>query len=160
MKRGIAILGLALLAGLAGFFLTSRPAPLPVGKGEAARASTVAPALQWLRAEFDLTDEQMAKVAALHHAYLPTCESLCEKIIVSREKVAGLALAGTAVSPELAAALREHSVLLAECQTAMLGHLYETAASLSPEQAERYLEEMTPHVLTMTVDHASGSPLH
>ena len=64
------------------------------------------------------------------------------------------------VATELAAALREHSVLLAECQTAMLGHLYETAASLSPEQAERYLEEMTPHVLTMTVDHASGSPLH
>ncbi|NLT71662.1 MAG: periplasmic heavy metal sensor [Verrucomicrobiaceae bacterium] len=158
MRRGFLILGLALLAGCAGFFLTSRQAS--VGNDDVARTSAAVPALQWLREEFDLTDEQWAKVSELHRAYLPTCESLCEKIIASREKVAGLVREGTAVSPELAAALREHSLLLAECQTAMLGHLYETAAALPPEQAARYLEEMTPHVLTMTADHASGSPLH
>lgn len=156
MKRGFFILALALLAGLAGFALTSRhPAALGEGNDGAVSRSSSLPELQWLHEEFGLTNEQFEKVSELHLAYLPTCKLLCEKIIVSRKKMAALVLEGRTLSPELAAALREHSLLLEECQTAMLGHIYETAASLSPEQAERYLETMMPYVITMTADHTA-----
>lgn len=161
MKRGLLTLIVALLAGLAGFMLTSRPSgvPVPEHPGEG-HSSSILPELAWLRHEFNLTEEEFSRVSELHLAYRPTCEILCEKIIVSRNKVTELVVAGTEVSPGLKEAFREHALLLAECQSAMLGHLYETAAVLSPEQAKRYLEVMMPHVIDMTMDHDPGPGTH
>lgn len=161
MKRGLFILIAALLAGLAGFAVSRWHSADPISESPAAgHDSSLLPELEWLRHEFDLTDEQFAKVSELHFAYRPTCESLCEKIMVSREKVKRLVTGGTRVSPELAEALREHASLHADCQTAMLAHLYETAACLSPEQAKRYLEAMVPQVMEMTTDHEPASRRH
>lgn len=161
MKRGLLIITAALLAGLAGFMLTSRQSRVPVAEHPAGgHASSMLPELAWLRHEFKLTEEQFSKISELHLAYRPTCESLCEKIIVSRKKVTELVAAGTDVSPGLKDAFREHALLLAECQSAMLGHLYETAAVLPPDQAKRYLEVMMPHVIDMTMDHDPGSGTH
>jgi hypothetical protein len=161
MKRGLLTLIAALLAGIAGFVLTSRSPGVPVSEDRAeGHASPVLPELDWLRHEFKLTEEQFARVSALHLAYRPTCEILCEKIIVSRNKVTELVVAGKDVSPGLREAFREHAHLLAECQSAMLEHLYETAAVLPPDQAKRYLEAMIPHVIDMTMDHKPGSGTH
>ena len=40
----------------------------------------------------------------------------------------------------------------------MLNHLYETAATLSPEQSRRYLETMLPYALDFT--HSESGTLH
>lgn len=161
MKRGLLTLLAALLAGLAGFMLTSRPsgAPFPEKPGQG-HSTSMLPELAWLRHEFNLTEEEFSRVSELHLAYRPTCETLCEKIIVSRNKVTELVVAGKEVSPGLKDAFREHALLLAECQSAMLGHLYDTAAVLPPDQAKRYLEAMMPHVINMTMDHEPGSGTH
>lgn len=110
------------------------------------------PELQWLRREFELTDTQFAKVSDLHLAYRPTCEGLCMKVMASQDNIKRLVSDGTQVSPELKAALREQATLHVECQTALLTHLYQTAACLSPEQARSYLDAMLPQVIDMKME--------
>ena len=113
-------------------------------------AGTHLPELEWLRREFRLSDSEFAQVSALHLDYLPACETYCRKIEVARAKVKQLVLDGRSVGPELEAALREEAALRAECQVAMLRHLYVTAAALPHEKASTYLETMLPEVMAMT----------
>ena len=148
MKRGFSILIAALLSGLAGFAISRWQS----GGTSADLAYSGLPELEWLSREFHLSDEQYAQAAVLHLAYRPTCEMLCEKMMTSRDQIQQLVSAGTLVTPELEAALREQAALRVECQTAMLTHLYRTAACLSPRQAQNYLDAMLPEVMDMTMD--------
>lgn len=113
-------------------------------------AGTHLPELEWLRREFELSESEFDRVSSLHLAYLPTCESLCEKIAAARGRVRALVMKGRSISPELESALREEAALRAECQMSMLRHLYVTAGALPPEKADAYLESMLPAVLAMT----------
>lgn len=154
MKRGLWILAAALLAGLVGFIVTRSQCDCTMPEKTATHdGHSQLPELEWLRQEFKLTDEQFAKVSELHLAYRPTCEDLCAKVIASQAKVKKLVDVGTQVSPELKAALQEHAALHVECQTAMLNHLYQTAACLSPDQARHYLEAMLPQVIDPETSH-------
>lgn len=150
MKRGLWILVAALVAGVAGFAMIRSQYTSP--SAPAAQGSSLLPELEWLRREFDLTEEQFAKTSELHLAYRPTCEVLCGRVMASHDRIKMLVDAGQTVTPELEAALREHAALHVECQTAMLRHLYETAACLSPEQAKNYLDAMLPHVIEMEME--------
>ena len=153
MKRALWILAVALLAGLIGFAVTrGRNCCTMTETMTAHDGHTLLPELEWLRREFKLSDEQFAKVSALHGAYRPTCEELCMKIMACHAKVEALVSAGSAVSPDLKAALQEHAALHVECQTAMLTHLYQTAACMSPDQARHYLDAMLPQVIEMAME--------
>ena len=161
MKRGLWILMAALLTGIAAFLVTRQQSGCRTGGTMAAHdGHTKLPELEWLHREFKLTDKQFAKVAELHLAYRPTCESLCRKVQASHDKVAGLVGTARQVSPELKAALAEHAVLHVECQTAMLAHLYETAACMSPEQAKHYLDAVLPQVIEMGMEPEDGPGGH
>ncbi|MCB1206739.1 MAG: periplasmic heavy metal sensor [Verrucomicrobiae bacterium] len=153
MKRGPLIFLVAVAAGLIGF-LAVRSLPNgsrhPASHGHDGHSQL--PELEWLRHEFDLSDEEFARLSALHLQYLPTCESLCERIASARSRVKELVLAETSVTPELEVALREEAALRAECQAAMLGHIYVTAAALPSEKSRAYLEAMLPEVLGMNGD--------
>lgn len=161
MKRGLVILAASLLLAVVGFLVSrSLPASRPGGDGVPREGGTHLPELEWLRQEFDLDAPEFERVSALHLGYLPTCESLCEKIAAARGKVRELVLASRSVSPELEAALREEAALRAECQAAMLRHLYVTAGALPPEKASDYLEAMLPEVLAMTSEPAEDHRGH
>ncbi len=155
MKRGLLILLGSVLAAVAGFLVSrSLPSTPPAYPGIPHEAKTQLPELAWLRREFDLGETEFERVSALHLAYLPTCESLCERVATARGRVRELVLASSSITPELEAALREEAALRAECQTAMLRHLYDTAGALPPEKARDYLEVMLPEVLAMTSESA------
>ncbi len=161
MKRGLWIILAAVLAAIAGFVITQRSCCDAVMANTAPHdSSSRLPELEWLRHEFKLTDAQFAKVAELHLAYRPTCEDLCAKVMASQDKIKTLVSGGTQVSPELLAALQEQATLHVECQTALLTHLYQTAASLSPEQARGYLDAMLPQVIDMKMEPATTHSGH
>jgi Spy/CpxP family protein refolding chaperone len=154
MKRGFWILLIALLAGVIGFFATRRPCFCAIGANSLVHdGGSMLPELKWLRAELSLTDVQFDKVAELHLAYRPTCEALCEKVVASRKKVRTLASTGDIASRELEAALQEQAAVQVECQRAMLKHLHQTAAVMSPQQARQYLDAMLPQVLGAEAGH-------
>lgn len=153
MKRGLLILAGSILLAVAGFVISRS---LPVSKTGAEHgmheSGTQLPELAWLSREFQLSATEFDRVSSLHLDYLPTCESFCRKIAEARARVRQLVLDSRSVDPELEAALREEAALRAECQIAMLRHLYVTAGALPQEKADAYLEAMLPEVLAMTSD--------
>lgn len=153
MKRGIWIVLAAVLAAIAGFVITHRSCCDVVMADTAPHdGASRLPELEWLRHEFKLTEAQFAKVSELHLAYRPTCEDLCMKVRASQDKLKKLVTGGTQVSPELTVALQEQAALHVQCQTALLTHLYQTAACLSPAQARSYLDAMLPQVIDMKME--------
>jgi Spy/CpxP family protein refolding chaperone len=146
MKKRLGILVLALVAGIAAFW-SMRSCKMAARNGVLLDSMSE---LAWVRSDLKLTDAQFAKVAELHAAYRPNCVEMCRRIAEVRGKVEELAKASRSVTPELEAALREHAETHAECQQAMLRHLYETAATLDPDQARTYLETMLPMAMDST----------
>lgn len=143
MKKGITFLVFAILAGVVAFCLM-RSHKLADPK-EALLDKT--PELTWLRNDLKLTDEQFAKVSELHAGYRPKCVDMCHRISEAHEKIEALVRSDHKVTPELEAAVREHALVHAEGQKAMLEHLYRTAAVLDEKQAARYLDTMLPYAL-------------
>lgn len=145
--------GIILLAGLAAgvlayaclFFSTA---------GRRNGAAGTAPELAWLKAEFRLSDEQFARVALLHALYRPTCAEMCRRIDEKNAALQTLLAARNSVTPEIQAALAEAARVRAECQSAMLNHVYEVSRMMPPEQARRYLAFM--HERTLLPARASG----
>ncbi len=115
------------------------------------------PELTWMKTDLELTDSQLAKVTELHLAYRPRCRELCQRIAAAHAKVESLARTNRAMNPELDAALRDHATTHSECQTAMLEHIYRTAALLDSQQATRYVETVLPIALELT---RSAQPHH
>ena len=106
------------------------------------RLSNPADDLSWLREEFRLSDEQMARVRALHQGYLPKCADMCARIAAKKQEL-GIALAGaTNFSPEAEQDLLALGELRARCQAQMLEHFVEVSRAMPPDQGRRYLAEM------------------
>lgn len=146
MKAVVFAVLLALGAGLLSFFLT-RSHKL------AAREEVLLDSmseLSWIKTELGATDAQLAKVKEMHLAYRPKCEELCHRISTAHAKVEKLSRASRGITSELDAAIREHARTHAECQTAMLEHIYRTAALLDAQQATRYIETVLPIALELT----------
>lgn len=143
MKRALILLAVALVAGVTAFCFT-RSHKMAERHGPLLDAM---PELAWIRTDLKLTDEQFAKVSELHAAYRPKCEELCNRISQAHEKVAAAARSSGSMTSGLEAAIQEHAETHAQCQQAMLRHMYETAALLDKEQSVRYLETMLPIAL-------------
>ena len=143
MKSRILMLGLlaAVLAGGLAYFAARN---MPVAGGRGAVLLDDMNELAWLRAELQLTPEQFATVANLHHDYRPKCVEMCARIHRAQADLDALAAQSTGVTPELTEAIHAAARVRAECQEAMLGHLYLTAAALDPAQAASYLHAMLP----------------
>ncbi len=150
MIRGLMILLLALLLGVAGFSVVRWQQHAAEHVYLRDYASHGAPGhhaeLDWLKEELQVTDAQLEKIRTLHVAYHPICEELALRLEGSHRKLDGLTKSATGVSAELEAALKEHAEIHLECQRAMLKHFYETAACLTPAQSQRYLDKMLPLV--------------
>lgn len=153
MQKGLLILVLALVAGIAAFSVTR-------SHRQAAHKEVLLdslPELAWLRAELKLSDAQFAKASALHVAYRPTCAEMCRNIADAHAKLENLAQGGRGMTSELEAAIRNHARVHAECQQKMLGHLYQTASLFDDRQAARFLETMIPHALDSAVTGSTES---
>ncbi|MEN9284816.1 MAG: hypothetical protein RLZZ179_2309 [Verrucomicrobiota bacterium] len=155
MKRGVLFILVAMLAGVTAFFVMKRqqePEADHLASGHGI------PGLLWLRSELKLSEDQFTKVRALHDAYQPKCEQMCERIAASHQRVEGLSAKVKELTPELSAALKEHADVHLDCQRAMLGHLFETAAAMEPVQARRYLDLVLPYAADFAYSEG-GCPL-
>ena len=154
MKKGAYILAIALLAGVIAFCVM-RSHKIAESRGNLLDSMSE---LAWVRKDLALTDAQFSKVSELHAAYRPKCMAMCRSISEAHEKMEALARKDRKLTPEFDEAIREHAAIHAECQRAMLRHLYETAGVLDASQASRYLETMIPYALDFT--HSESGNLH
>jgi hypothetical protein len=82
MKRSILVLAIALVAGVTAFCLIRAQI---AAKPQSVLLDSM-PELAWVKSELKLSDEQFAKVSALHAAYRPKCMEMCGKIAAAHEK--------------------------------------------------------------------------
>ena len=137
MPRAFALILLAVLLAVgafaACFFTAARVRHAAANSGHE---------LDWLRAEFRLSDAELARVRALHEGYLPKCEEMCQRIAAKNGELAQMLAGSTNVSPAITQKLAEAAALRAECQARMLAHFYEVSHAMPPEPGRRYLAEM------------------
>ena len=143
LRRPVFFLALIVFAGLAGYGLTRHFLPEPA-TDQAARH-------RWLREEFGLDAEQVARVDALRAEYAPVCAAHCSAITEAR---ANLDAAPDGVAR--AAALAELERLKKVCADATRAHLQAVAACMAPPEGARFLALMEPHIAHG--DTRSGAP--
>lgn len=118
------------------------------------------PELEWVKKEFQLNDQQFAKVRELHIGYRPKCAEMCRRISEAHDKLKATVQTHDAMSPELEKAIEDHARVHGECQRAMLAHLYKTAGVLDDEQRRRYLEAMLPYAMDFKFSEPKGAYAH
>ena len=115
------------------------------------------PELAWLKKDLKLSDSQFEKVKALHVDYRPKCEEMCHRVAAAHERLDEASRAAGGMTPELRNEIANHARIHAECQEAMLTHLYQTAAVLEKDQARRYLHTMLPFAMDFSHSENGGS---
>jgi Spy/CpxP family protein refolding chaperone len=153
MNRAVLLLLVSLLAGLAAFY----GARFSKVAGQKSVLLDSMPELSWMKSELKLSDEQFQKVSELHTAYRPQCTEMCGRISQAHENMEALVHENPAMTPALEKAIHKHAVIHAECQEAMLRHIFQTASVMDPSQAARYIKEMLPFALDFSHSEPNGS---
>ncbi len=120
-------------------------------------AATKGAAMEWLRADFHLSDAQFAEIQQLHAAYAGTCEAHCRMIQEATKARNELAAAGGDQAAMAATNSKLQEVRLV-CETAITAHVRKVAALMSPEDGRRYLAMVLPKIADF--DHTAAPDLH
>jgi len=151
LTRTLAVL--VLLAAATGFVcyrMSSDPALLA--------AATKRDAMEWLRADFHLTDTQFASIRELHNSYAGTCEEHCRMIQEATKTRNALKAASGADPDAMLSAEQKIQELRAHCETAITRHVKQVAALMSSEDGQRYLAMVLPKIADF--DHQAAPDLH
>lgn len=145
MRRGQLICIVAISLGICMFFCARMMRDRVLAtKSLSYEGQIMLPELQWLRARFRLDATQFEHIQQLHIAYRPKCQVLCQRI---QEAERVLMEAVNDPQKDTMMALKKRAKVQLECQQAMLAHVRETAACMSPPQAREYLDTVLPHFL-------------
>jgi len=139
LTRTLAVL--ALIAMAAGF-VCYRLNWEPILHAAAAKGD----AMEWLRADFHLTETQYAAIQKLHAAYAGSCAEHCRMIQEATKVRNALQATKTADSAAMLAAEKNLQELRTHCETAITRHVREVAALMSPEEGQRYLALVLPKI--------------
>jgi len=132
-----AIAALTLAVGCISYHCFHHPMPASVGHDD--------PALAWVEHEFDLSGEKLARVKAMHEAYVGVCAEHCRVIAETRQKLRELQ-AARAAPEEIAAVSAEAAAADAHCMASTREHIREVAAAIGGAQGQRYLDTVLPRV--------------
>ena len=151
LTRTLAVL--VLLAAVTGFFCyrVSCNAALHA-------AATKHDAMEWLRADFHLTDAQFASIRELHNSYAGTCEEHCRMIQEATKARNALKSASSADPAAMLSAEQKIQELRTHCETAIARHVRQVAALMSAEDGQRYLAMVLPKIADF--DHQAAPDLH
>lgn len=104
-----------------------------------------ADSLTWLRVEFRLSNEQLARIEKLHDEYHVVCDAHCAEILRSRAEVRNLR-AQAASAERIALAEAEVARIDAECRRSLDAHVRAVADLIGGDQGRRYLEAILPRL--------------
>ena len=150
MKSGLLILLGAVLLGGTGYFSSHLLGGRNSEECAACVASSVktTDALAWMQHDFALSDDEFAKVCALHNDYLPHCDAMCQRMAAASERLSNALQPNPVMTAEAQAALHEYEAARDECQRATLQHVLDTAAVMKPEAGRSFVQKVLPHLLT------------
>ena len=110
-------------------------------------------ALLWLRREFKLSGEKLARIEKMHADYQVVCEDHCRAIRDSRIALKRLRDVHAA-APELAAAEANARAVDLVCSNSLETHMKEIADVIGGDDGRRYLSIVLPRIASF--DHAAA----
>ncbi len=153
MKYLLTTIAVLVFAAAATGFVCYRLSCDPTLQAAAARGD----AMEWLRADFHLTDAQFTAIRQLHESYAGTCDKHCRMIQEATKARDALKAAGGADPVEAVAAERRLQELRTVCETALTRHVRQVAALMSPGDGRRYLALVLPKIADF--DHTAAPDL-
>ena len=149
MKSGLLILLGALFLSGVGYFSSHLLGHRDAVDCTACAATSLKPseALAWMRHDFALSDDEFARVCALHASYLPRCDAMCQRMAAATAHVSSALQSNPAMTAEARAALHEYEVARDECERDTLQHVLDTAAVMKPEAGRSFVQKVVPHLL-------------
>jgi len=109
--------------------------------------------LEWMRAEYELDDETFARVKRLHERYFAKCREMTNKIEIVDSVLLSNPRRGNITDEKKRSAIELDEALGADFETVTIQHLQEVAALMSPEHAERFLNEFATSVQRQRMEH-------
>jgi hypothetical protein len=140
------VLTLALAAGWIAYACLRETPPTLVARDD--------DALLWLRHEFNLSGDKLARIEKMHAAYQVVCEDHCRAIRDSRTALKRLRDSQAPAPDELAAAeanVREVDLI---CSNSLETHMREIADVIGGDDGRRYLSIVLPRIAGF--DHAAA----
>ncbi len=110
--------------------------------------SNPADALAWMQHDYALSAHEFAKVCALHEAYVPQCNVMCQQIAKSTALLTETLRASPTMTEEAQTVLRDYEAARADCLRKTLQHVLDTAAAMKPEAGRAFLQKVLPDILT------------
>lgn len=132
---------LAITAAAAGTF-----AFRATGDKQVERALAKQDAMEWLRADFQLTDEQFGAIKQLHDSYSVVCEQHCRDIMQAVRTRNELKAQPNAAPDAVSTAERRVEEKREICESAITTHVRQCASHMSPESGQRYLALILPKI--------------
>lgn len=133
----VVILALALGSGCLAYICLRKPMPA-VTTGEDA-------SLLWLRYEFKLPSDKMARIEKMHAAYQVVCDEHCRLVREARDEIKKLR-AAPAEHCDIVATETKLAELDRNCVTSLEAHLREIAAVMGGDDGQRYLSVVLPRI--------------
>ncbi|HYR57913.1 MAG TPA: periplasmic heavy metal sensor [Chthoniobacteraceae bacterium] len=149
--KGLLVIALTLAAALGGYFSYYRCATARTQ----AMLTRADGGMEWLRDEYHLSDAQFARVRQVHADYAPKCDLNCGRIAKANARLGALIEANKTFTPELDAAMNECATVQAECRRALLRHIYEVSAEMSPADGARYVQMMAARIVEPGLAHTA-----
>lgn len=142
----VLILSLGLVAGGSTYMCLRKPVPVaPAGEDAS---------LLWLRTDFNLPADKMARISQMHGAYQGICDEHCRQIREARVEVKKMRTA-SAEHCDIVAAEAKVAELDRACVTSLEAHLREIAGVIGGNDGQRYLSIVLPRIAHF--DH-TGAP--
>lgn len=142
MKNLVATLGLLVAVAAGTGWLAYRAS----GDAAVQQAMNNRDALEWLRADFRLTDGQFAAIRKLHESYSIVCEEHCRAIQEAVRARNDLRASRPDDATALATAERRVQELRQTCETAIAAHVRQVAQHMAPDEGRRYLALVLPKI--------------
>jgi hypothetical protein len=103
--------------------------------------------LSWLQKQYQLNDDEMARIQTLHKEYLAQCDVMCRMIADKKQAVQQALNNTTNINPAAEQKLDELAACRVHCQSQMLQYFVNVSRVMPAEQGRRYLAEMEKNTL-------------
>lgn len=143
MSRSIAIilLSLVLLSGL--YYCVYRW----ITAETALAMKSDRPELEWLRREYDLSNEQFTTIRARHKAHDVVCRQLCRDLVTAQKRLEAAIAGHGSLTVEVQAAMTAWTKQRERCREATLSHMYDVSSLMNEEDAIRYRKRVFRHLI-------------
>lgn len=105
------------------------------------------PELEWLRYEYDLSDQQFSTIRAKHETHDVVCRKLCKDLVVAQKQLDAAIAEHSGLTPEVKDALAAWTAQRERCREATIEHMYDVSSVLNVDDAARYRERIFRHLI-------------